>query len=99
MCLCAAWPGCKELLRKWFCYITLQIGFMNNGVIKAADVEYYVNGGCTLDESETVNKKCAIPVGYQLRMAHTCVILYLHRYLSCKLDKFCEEFVLEIKFG
>lgn len=34
--------------------ITLQIGFMNNGVIKAADVEYYVNGGCTPDESEMV---------------------------------------------
>ncbi|XP_016051352.1 PREDICTED: aldehyde oxidase 4-like [Miniopterus natalensis] len=31
-----------------------KIGFMNNGVIKAADVEYYVNGGCTLDESEMV---------------------------------------------
>ncbi|XP_012380785.3 aldehyde oxidase 4-like [Dasypus novemcinctus] len=31
-----------------------KIGFMNNGVIKAADVEYYVNGGCTLDESEWV---------------------------------------------
>ncbi|MBZ3884719.1 Aldehyde oxidase 4 [Sciurus carolinensis] len=31
-----------------------KIGFMNNGVIKAADVEYYVNGGCTPDESELV---------------------------------------------
>ncbi|XP_057603209.1 aldehyde oxidase 4-like isoform X4 [Hippopotamus amphibius kiboko] len=31
-----------------------KIGFMNNGVIKAADVEYYINGGCTLDESELV---------------------------------------------
>ncbi|XP_060040134.1 aldehyde oxidase 4-like [Erinaceus europaeus] len=29
-----------------------KIGFMNDGVIKAADVEYYVNGGCTPDESE-----------------------------------------------
>lgn len=37
-----------------FTYITLQIGFMNNGVIKAADVEYYINGGCTPDESESV---------------------------------------------
>ncbi|KAB1279436.1 Aldehyde oxidase 4 [Camelus dromedarius] len=34
--------------------ITLQVGFMNNGVIKAADVEYYINGGCTPDESELV---------------------------------------------
>ncbi|XP_025743090.2 aldehyde oxidase 4-like [Callorhinus ursinus] len=31
-----------------------KIGFMNNGVIKAADVEYYINGGCTPDESESV---------------------------------------------
>ncbi|XP_036109228.1 aldehyde oxidase 4-like [Molossus molossus] len=31
-----------------------KIGFMNNGVIKAADVEYYLNGGCTLDLSATV---------------------------------------------
>lgn len=30
---------------------------MNNGEIKAADVQYYVNGGCTLDESKMVNKK------------------------------------------
>uniref|UniRef100_A0A8C9HWC5 FAD-binding PCMH-type domain-containing protein n=1 Tax=Piliocolobus tephrosceles TaxID=591936 RepID=A0A8C9HWC5_9PRIM len=29
-----------------------KIGFMNNGVIKAADVKYYVNGGCTPDECE-----------------------------------------------
>uniref|UniRef100_A0A1B0GWM7 Aldehyde oxidase 4 n=1 Tax=Rattus norvegicus TaxID=10116 RepID=A0A1B0GWM7_RAT len=31
-----------------------KIGFMNNGKIKAADVEYYTNGGCTPDESEMV---------------------------------------------
>ncbi|XP_037377774.1 aldehyde oxidase 4-like [Talpa occidentalis] len=31
-----------------------KVGFMNNGVIKAADIEYYVNGGCTPDESEMV---------------------------------------------
>ncbi|XP_057614584.1 aldehyde oxidase 4 isoform X2 [Chionomys nivalis] len=31
-----------------------KIGFMNNGEIKAADVEYYINGGCTPDESEMV---------------------------------------------
>ncbi|KAI4574829.1 hypothetical protein MJT46_004108 [Ovis ammon polii x Ovis aries] len=31
-----------------------KIGFMNNGVIKAADIEYYINGGCTPDESELV---------------------------------------------
>ncbi|XP_069851953.1 aldehyde oxidase 4-like [Dipodomys merriami] len=31
-----------------------KIGFMNNGEIKAADVEYYINGGCTPDESDLV---------------------------------------------
>ncbi|XP_044524995.1 aldehyde oxidase 3-like [Gracilinanus agilis] len=31
-----------------------RIGFMNNGKIKAADIEYYINGGCTPDESEMV---------------------------------------------
>ncbi|XP_054578921.1 aldehyde oxidase 4-like isoform X2 [Eptesicus fuscus] len=31
-----------------------KIGFMNNGVIKAADVEYYINGGCTPEVSELV---------------------------------------------
>lgn len=41
------------------CYITMQIGFMKNGVIKAADVEYNINGGCNPDESEMVNKKYA----------------------------------------
>lgn len=66
MCLCTVGSGCKELLRKWFCHVTLQIGFMNNGVIKAADVEYYINGGCTPDESELVNKDYALPIGYPL---------------------------------
>ncbi|XP_040828095.1 aldehyde oxidase 4 [Ochotona curzoniae] len=33
-----------------------KVGFMNNGVIKAADVEYYINGGCTPDESELVTE-------------------------------------------
>ncbi|XP_060224379.1 aldehyde oxidase 4 isoform X2 [Meriones unguiculatus] len=31
-----------------------KVGFMSNGEIKAADVEYYINGGCTPDESELV---------------------------------------------
>ncbi|XP_043851338.1 aldehyde oxidase 3-like isoform X1 [Dromiciops gliroides] len=31
-----------------------KIGFMNNGKIKAADIKYYINGGCTPDESEMV---------------------------------------------
>lgn len=57
MCLCPAQFGRRErLLRKLSSsYTPLQIGFMNNGEIKAADVEYYINGGCTPDESEMVN--------------------------------------------
>ncbi|XP_049628874.1 aldehyde oxidase 2-like [Suncus etruscus] len=29
-----------------------KVGFMNNGRIKALDIECFVNGGCTLDDSE-----------------------------------------------
>lgn len=32
----------------------LQIGYMNDGTILAADITYYSNGGCTLDESSFV---------------------------------------------
>ncbi|XP_075385060.1 aldehyde oxidase 2-like [Tenrec ecaudatus] len=31
-----------------------KVGFMNSGRIKALDIECYINGGCTLDESEMV---------------------------------------------
>ncbi|XP_051009811.1 aldehyde oxidase 3 [Acomys russatus] len=31
-----------------------KIGFMNNGKIKAADIQFYINGGCTPDDSELV---------------------------------------------
>nr|XP_060621769.1 aldehyde oxidase 2-like [Anolis sagrei ordinatus] len=31
-----------------------KVGFMNDGKIKAVDLEFYINGGCTLDESEVV---------------------------------------------
>ncbi|NP_001295389.1 aldehyde oxidase 3 [Oryctolagus cuniculus] len=31
-----------------------KIGFMNNGKIEAADIEYHINGGCTPDDSELV---------------------------------------------
>ncbi|XP_072471821.1 aldehyde oxidase 3-like [Notamacropus eugenii] len=40
--------GCHPLLGKY------KIGFMNDGKIQAADIEYYTNGGCTPDESEMV---------------------------------------------
>ncbi|XP_023366041.1 aldehyde oxidase 2 isoform X1 [Otolemur garnettii] len=33
-----------------------KVGFMNNGRIKALDVECYINGGCTLDDSEMVTE-------------------------------------------
>ncbi|XP_019582321.2 aldehyde oxidase 2 [Rhinolophus sinicus] len=31
-----------------------KVGFMNNGRIKALDIECFINGGCTLDDSEQV---------------------------------------------
>uniref|UniRef100_A0ABM5EPP6 aldehyde oxidase n=1 Tax=Pogona vitticeps TaxID=103695 RepID=A0ABM5EPP6_9SAUR len=31
-----------------------KVGFLNDGKIKAVDLEFYINGGCTLDESELV---------------------------------------------
>lgn len=31
-----------------------RVGFMNNGKIKAADIQLYINGGCTPDDSELV---------------------------------------------
>lgn len=33
----------------------LQVGFMNDGRIRAADFQCYINGGCTKDESESVS--------------------------------------------
>uniref|UniRef100_A0A2K5WHA8 aldehyde oxidase n=1 Tax=Macaca fascicularis TaxID=9541 RepID=A0A2K5WHA8_MACFA len=33
-----------------------KVGFTNNGRIKALDIECYINGGCTLDDSELVTE-------------------------------------------
>ncbi|XP_077010743.1 aldehyde oxidase 2 [Tamandua tetradactyla] len=33
-----------------------KVGFMNNGRIKALDIECYINGGCALDDSEQVTE-------------------------------------------
>nr|XP_045004300.1 aldehyde oxidase 2 [Jaculus jaculus] len=33
-----------------------KVGFMNNGRIKALDIECYINGGCMLDDSELVTE-------------------------------------------
>ncbi|XP_006889202.1 PREDICTED: aldehyde oxidase-like [Elephantulus edwardii] len=33
-----------------------KVGFMNSGRIKALDIECYINGGCTLDDSEMVTE-------------------------------------------
>ncbi|XP_040331733.1 aldehyde oxidase 2 [Herpailurus yagouaroundi] len=33
-----------------------KVGFMNNGRIKALDIECFINGGCTLDDSEQVTE-------------------------------------------
>ncbi|XP_017400701.1 aldehyde oxidase 2 isoform X4 [Cebus imitator] len=34
----------------------VQVGFMNNRRIKALDIECFINGGCTLDDSELVTE-------------------------------------------
>lgn len=70
-----------------FLVITLQIGFMNNGEIKAADVEYYINGGCTPDESELVNTPSPkSPSGP------------FFIYINICLNQFHKRFKLNIKF-
>lgn len=40
----------------------LQVGFMNDGRIIAADFQCYINGGCTKDESELVSPSLLIPL-------------------------------------
>uniref|UniRef100_A0A8B9YTD3 aldehyde oxidase n=1 Tax=Bos mutus grunniens TaxID=30521 RepID=A0A8B9YTD3_BOSMU len=37
-----------------------KVGFMNNGRIKALDIECFINGGCTLDDSELSSWKFLI---------------------------------------
>lgn len=82
------WLQGKAADEALFLVITLQIGFMNNGEIKAADVEYYVNGGCTPDESEMVNT----PSGKPMVLTLSAQILVLQLTNSEK------EFKLKIKF-
>ncbi|EPY77221.1 aldehyde oxidase 3-like protein [Camelus ferus] len=36
--------------------VPYKVGFMNNGRIKALDIECFINGGCTLDHSEQVTE-------------------------------------------
>ncbi|KAB1279438.1 Aldehyde oxidase 2 [Camelus dromedarius] len=36
--------------------VMVVVGFMNNGRIKALDIECFINGGCTLDHSEQVTE-------------------------------------------
>lgn len=38
----------------------LQVGFMKDGRIIAADFQCYINGGCTKDESELVSPSSLI---------------------------------------
>ncbi|ELK35886.1 Aldehyde oxidase [Myotis davidii] len=46
-------PPCHFILVKLSQYL---VGFMNNGRIKALDIECFINGGCTLDDSEQVTE-------------------------------------------
>lgn len=36
-------------------WLHFQVGFENDGEIKAADLQFYTNAGCTPDESELVS--------------------------------------------
>lgn len=40
----------------------LQVGFMNDGRIIAADFQCYINGGCTKDKPELVSPSSLIPL-------------------------------------
>lgn len=39
---------------------SLQVGFMNDGRIVAADIQYYNNAGNTIDESVLVGNSCCV---------------------------------------
>uniref|UniRef100_A0A2I3GXZ7 FAD-binding PCMH-type domain-containing protein n=1 Tax=Nomascus leucogenys TaxID=61853 RepID=A0A2I3GXZ7_NOMLE len=53
-----------------------KVGFMNNGRIKALDIECYINGGCTLDDSELVTEFLI------LKLENACKIRNL-RFQGC----------------
>uniref|UniRef100_A0A7N5JG31 aldehyde oxidase n=2 Tax=Ailuropoda melanoleuca TaxID=9646 RepID=A0A7N5JG31_AILME len=46
-----------------------KVGFMNNGRIKALDIECFVNGGCMLDDSELVTESLILKLenAYKIR--------------------------------
>lgn len=46
-------PGFKHIVIMVLC---LQVGYNRDGTIIAADIIYYSNGGCTLDESSFVSE-------------------------------------------
>lgn len=48
-------PDIREILIVGFCLF--QMGFMNDGRILAADVQYYTNAGNTVDDSVLVGKR------------------------------------------
>ncbi|KAL1251494.1 hypothetical protein QQF64_019290 [Cirrhinus molitorella] len=45
-----------------------KVGYMNDGTILAADITYYSNGGCTLDESSFIMEKALLHMdnGYKI---------------------------------
>ncbi|KTG38098.1 hypothetical protein cypCar_00048653, partial [Cyprinus carpio] len=45
-----------------------KVGYLNDGTILAADITYYSNGGCTLDESSFIMEKALLHMdnGYKI---------------------------------
>ncbi|XP_006862101.1 PREDICTED: aldehyde oxidase-like [Chrysochloris asiatica] len=58
-----------------------KIGFMNNGKIEAADIEYHINGGCTPDESELVIEYALLKLENAYKIPHLRV-----RGRACKTN-------------
>ncbi|XP_030627213.1 aldehyde oxidase 5 [Chanos chanos] len=47
-----------------------KVGFMDDGTVLAADITYYSNGGCTLDESTFIMEKALLHMDNGYRIPH-----------------------------
>ncbi|TRZ01805.1 hypothetical protein DNTS_017775 [Danionella cerebrum] len=47
-----------------------KVGYMNDGTILAADITYYSNGGCTLDESSFIMEKALLHMDNGYKIPH-----------------------------
>ncbi|XP_055472592.1 aldehyde oxidase 3 isoform X1 [Psammomys obesus] len=50
-----------------------KIGFMNDGKVKAADIQFYINGGCTPDDSELVIEYALLKLENAYKIPNLCV--------------------------